>query len=432
VDRQRAAPDEAILHPTADRCRRYEPTSGSTSARKWIPYTPSLLEDFDRAASPWLFDTSLRHPAILAGSHYWSLSWLPQELRSLVHSTDDLELFPAWKRAALRKTMAVPGDVASLPTLEASLRLTLAHLVSREDLSFVSVWSPAFLLSLLRRLAEEREGVAEIPECSARARSLLRSWDGRLQPEVLAALWPRLALVSCWMSGPSALWAEELRRLFPRVQFEGKGLWATEGVVTIPFQGEHALAYRSHFFEFRCLSTGRLHFSWQIEEGQEVEPVLSTGSGLLRYVIPDRLVVTGHRGRVPCLRFLGRNQTVDLTGEKLDARTAAEAIAETSARSGLRGMSLLGHVPPDRSLRPCYVLLAEGRAREGTPPEEVIEEILCRQHHYRLSRELGELDPARVLVVADASRFLEDAGRKSGAIAGQLKVEPVKLWPWEL
>lgn len=59
--------------------------------------------------------------------------------------------------------------------------------------------------------------------------------------------------MSSWDTAGSKAWAEKLKEKLPSVQFEGKGLWATEGVVTIPYNDQYPLAYQSHFYEFEYL-----------------------------------------------------------------------------------------------------------------------------------------------------------------------------------
>ena len=58
--------------------------------------------------------------------------------------------------------------------------------------------------------------------------------------------------------------------------------------------------------------------------------------GLARYQMSDVLRVDGTLGQVPCLTFLGRNDGVDLVGEKTSA-TMAQAVQD--------GLSLQGALP---------------------------------------------------------------------------------------
>jgi hypothetical protein len=59
-----------------------------------------------------------------------------------------------------------------------------------------------------------------------------------------------LALISCWADAHATGPARGLRARLPDVEFQPKGLLATEAFVTIPFRGAWPVAIRSHFFEF--------------------------------------------------------------------------------------------------------------------------------------------------------------------------------------
>jgi hypothetical protein len=425
IERQRAQPPggEAVLcEPTG----RYEPTSGSTARRKWIPYPPAFLRELDAAASPWLRDLGRQFPGTLRGRHYWSLSWLPEELRLSKRSTDDTRVLPPLKRALLASVMAVPEEVALLSRAKDARLATAALLAGCRELSLLSVWSPTFALELFSWMAEDRGRLAEWLETgrapwpgirlerSARAAALLRAWDGKPEPAFFRELWPRLALVSAWDSFTSAPWARELERLLPQARFQGKGLWSTEGVISIPFQGRWVLALGSHFLEFRCLETGRVLPSWRLEPGQKLQPVLTASNGLLRYALQDSVEVTGLLGRCPCVRFLGRLGGVDLVGEKIDASLAAELLARLGSGSGNDCLCLLAVA---QKPRPAYRLLA---GPGGAGLSERLEQELLRIHHYRVARELGQLELAEVLCVRDPLGLYS-------RLSGTGKLEPVLL-----
>src|SRR6185503_1371706 len=57
---------------TADRVTHLIPTSGSTAARKLIPFTRSLQQQFNRAIAPWIADLYGSHRSLALGSAYWS------------------------------------------------------------------------------------------------------------------------------------------------------------------------------------------------------------------------------------------------------------------------------------------------------------------------------------------------------------------------
>ena len=326
-----------------------------------------------------------------------------------------------------------------------------AYLAAARDLTLLSVWSPTFALELLSSLSKARLEIAEVlssghweisrlaaPLAPAQA-DVLRRWDGKVTWAFTRELWPELALVSSWDSSTSAPWALELRALFPHAAFQGKGLWATEGVVSIPFENAYPAAITSHFLEFRDLERAgpreRILPVWRLKPGMQLQPLLTTGNGFFRYALPDRVEVTGHLRGTPCLRFRGRLHGVDLVGEKIDALAASELLRDLSVPGERECVSLLAMRKPGS--RPGYTLLAKKMGQgasakgggAGAGVEQLAAEVEARLmtfHHYRLARELGQLEPARAVVREDALGVYESL--LSGTrIPGSLKIEPVTL-----
>lgn len=431
--------------------QRYQPTSGSTSAIKWLPYTRQFLSELDQAICPWLGDLYQQFPAIREGSHYWSLSWVPTSMRDELKGqiNDDMKLLSLGKQMLAGLTQAVPESVASARTSDDSRFATLAWLVADENLSVISVWSPTFALTMLEDLTRWREELAEClhrghfgarsaslqgvrcPRAVARA-AMLRQWDGRSCPSFFAHLWPRLALISAWDTASAAPWAARLQRLFPNVAFQGKGLWATEGVVTFPWQGRYPLAFRSHFYEFLDTASDRILPSWALEPGQEVIPLLSTGAGLLRYRMSDRMRVDSMLGKVPCFTFLGRDDGVDLVGEKLSAVMVQQLLDKLDYSADAVPLTLLGLDNSDGRGTPGYVLLMEAPSGIALSEQNQIacqlERGLLELFHYRLARDLGQLGAVRVVCRADMRERYQGYCQQRGMIDGNVKVEPLRYW----
>jgi len=59
---------------TEEPVRLFEPTSGSAGAAKWIPYTSSLQNEFQRGIRAWVAGMFLHSPDLLRGPAYWSVS----------------------------------------------------------------------------------------------------------------------------------------------------------------------------------------------------------------------------------------------------------------------------------------------------------------------------------------------------------------------
>lgn len=448
---------------TASPVRLLEPTSGSTEPSKWIPYTADLRQEFSRALALWLWDLYRRFPGLSRGQAYWSATpalQRPQKTPGGIKLgfDEDAQYFGALQCRLVRSILAVPQEIHAVDDREAFFYLTLLFLLRSRSLALISVWNPTFLALLTAPLArwgpriarDIRDGTLSAPRGLSNALERVfrplnpadpergRELEGLFRSEtdparLHRAIWPDLSLISCWTDGSAAGCVPELRRLFPDVPIQGKGLLATEGVVTVPLAGEPsgALAVRSHFFEFLPQDgDGLPRLAHELEPGQRYSVVMTTGGGLYRYRLRDIVEAAGSIGQCPCLRFVGKEACVsDRFGEKLCEAHVREVLqrrfVEIGAEpvfamlayeeSGARGYALFIEAPrlPD----PAILLLARR-----------IERDLLRNCHYRYARRLGQLEALRAFRIQGNARraFLE---RCAGANQRLGQIKPVSLHP---
>ncbi|MFH1022807.1 MAG: GH3 auxin-responsive promoter family protein [Planctomycetota bacterium] len=411
----------------------FEPTSGSMSASKLIPYTRALKTEFQAAIAPWIFDLLQHHPAVRRGRAYWSISPRTDRPRqtpggiSIGFDEDGAYLHPLL-RHLLPQVMAVPGDVARITDRDAFRYVTLAFLLRCHDLALVSVWNPTYLSLLIaplrnwgdRLAADLSTGTLSPP--GGTPPELLSILSRQLEPHPRRArevsrhleqasgdadlhhrLWPNLTCISCWADATARGPAEALHRIFPQAIIAPKGLLSTEGVVSIPMSGcsAPALAVRSHFFEFVETSPpGRVFTTWQLRTGIEYSIVLTTGGGLYRYRTHDIVRVTGYLAGCPLLEFLGRgNRVSDLYGEKLHERHVASVLEKLWAGAKWRpGFAVL--VPDGTPEADHYALFL---ADESPLPDGILpglrmqlENELRTNFHYDYCRKIGQLQEANI------------------------------------
>ncbi len=430
IDRERLG--ERVI---TNQISRFEPTSGSTGERKWIPYTPEYLDEINRAARAWISDLYTNWSGFSGGSHYWSLSWIPTEMRAVLN-TDDVTLFPWWQRAFLNGVMAKHPAIAAAATSEASWWATKLFVASQSDLSFISGWSPTYVLGLFRGIYEEIDEIADALESGRWGR--FENELARFSPPRRSAvprkflstehfvrtIWPKLALVSSWEAGASRPFAHQLRSWMGNTPFQAKGLWATEGVVTFPWRGDYPVAIRSHFYEFRKLSDpSQIVPVWMLVKGDEVQPILTMSGGLLRYALPDRMRVVGFVGKTPSLEFLGRIGGVDLVGEKMGDEKAEQVLRDlATAFPEITPLFLGAARVGDRAQ---YTVVGLGTSERTTQISEFLETRLLEVHHYALARELHQMLPAGTMLYRSSGE-IEPLLQKS-AIKGQNKPRPIVL-----
>lgn len=458
---------------TRERVLRLTPSGGSTAAAKLVPLTRTLLAEFQRAIGPWVVDVFERHPGLARGRAYWSVSPAavspaaepadlgePNESGSETRGgptpgsgstsgggtggavpigfAEDTVYLGSFFQRLVDRTLAVPGAVARLAEVESFRYATLLHLLAARDLTLVSVWHPSFLTLLLEPLGRWWEpllddlaagtltlpgsrsaGATAVPVPApgadpARAAELRRLGASALAGEI----WPRLAAISAWADGHAAGAAIELAERFPGVAIEPKGLVATEAFVSLPFAGARPLAVRSHFFEL-IDDSGRSHLADEVAAGGEYGVAVTTGGGLYRYRLGDRVRVVGFLGATPCLHFVGREDRVsDRRGEKLSDGHVAAVLERLLGGGG--GFAMLA--PDDEGGRPGYTLYLDSRRPSPPGLAENLERGLAENPHYRWCVRLGQLAPARVFrVVGDPHHLYIEHCRRAGQRLGDIK-----------
>lgn len=428
--------EHALL--TADRVTHLAPTSGSTGARKLVPFTAALQASFSAAVNPWMHDLVRARPRLVGGSAYWSVS----PLESAGHDgrdanavpagfADDAEYLGGWATPLVRRALAVPSSVRHARHEDDFRALTLLALLRASRLRLISVWHPSFLQLLVESAAPVWDALLDaiasgatpwIEAIPLQHRGEWRAAPDRARADALRRIgpqdwprwWPALQVVSCWGDQAATAGHAALAAQLPHVLVQAKGLLATEAVVTVPVHGAYPLAVTSHFFEFLD-ERGDVRLAHQLERGAAYEVVVTNGAGLWRYRLGDMVACTGHLGATPSLRFLGRaGNTSDLRGEKLAEPFVAECLR------------MLGHAGPapvhaelhavDGMSQAWYEL--HGAAVDDTAAAR-LDALLRANPHYDLARRLGQLSAVRA--IAAPPRDLQAQARDANVRLGDLK-----------
>ena len=386
----------------------FEKTSGSTAAAKYVPFTAGLRAEFQEAVRAWMGDLFGRHPAAMRGPAWWLVSPLrhPREVTEggiPVGLHGDDEYLGRFERRIASWLWAVPPAVGMVPDLDTSLDWTLRFLLQEPDLRLISVWNPSLLLLVWQRFLNHQDkflhqlaagtGPEGTPVLTAKLRAMpnragvLRR-RAKLSP---ADVWPHLAIISSWADGEAARDAARTRELFHGVGLQPKGLLATEGVVTIPWENDEAAgvpALNSHFLEFIESPDGPVRLVHELEEGRKYAVLFTSGGGLWRYQLGDLVRVEGRAGATPRLRWIGRCDDVcDLRGEKLHPRFVADALARHC-----RGFRLLA--PCREADPPHYILFVDQPCKAG-----IVDAALHANPHYAHARQIGQLGPVRIFLI---------------------------------
>lgn len=394
---------------TAEKILLLEPTSGSSGGRKLIPYTESLKREFQSGIRPWLCDLYTRVPALCRGKSYWSITPVTAGKQFTkggipIGFEEDAAYFGKAEQHIMRHIFAVDSSVKFAGSTEQFYHDTAVQLLQCGALSMISIWNPTFLSLLCSYLHENARALCrEIPQ---KKHLLHAAYDDRFD-----RVFPALRLISCWADGSAADDLADIRRRFPNVLIQPKGLLATECFVSLPLIGEEGsrLSIFSHFFEFRSLKDARIYTADQLRCG-EYELIVTTGGGFCRYQIGDIIeVLAVYPDRPPRIRFLRRKGIAsDLCGEKL----TEDFVHNICRKLGIASQFCL--LAPEGKGYNLYTTAALSDAQ--------LDAALCESYHYQYCRQLGQLRPARVIRISgDPSRVYLERLTREGMRLGDIK-----------
>jgi hypothetical protein len=369
----------------------FEATSGTTQGARLIPYTAASLAAFRAGVLPWIAYLLERCPRIVEGVAYVAASPVMRAARKLpggvpVGLPSDAAYLGAELAPSLAQILTMPPPFEDLPRWRVG---TLAHLARRSDLTLISVWSPTFLLELLESLPRDSEHVCALlrdagdAAAAERVARALASSDG-----LVRHLWPNLQAVSMWMDGASAPYAARVGELLPEVHLDGKGVLATESVLTVRQSHGCVPALESAFIEFLD-GADDAYLAYELIAGQRYRAVITTPGGLYRYDLGDVLECETQGSSGPTLHFVGRAGVVsDLVGEKLSDCFVATVLAQLPAGAAL---------VPSPQPRPHYELWVDTAEPLDGKLAVRVDSLLHDNPQYAYARKLGQLEQLDVI-----------------------------------
>ncbi len=459
---------------TSERVQQFGLTSGSTQASKLVPYTKTLVNEFQAGIDPWVYYLFRGFPRIFSGKTYWSVTPVGERKSQTAGGVaigfdDEQQYFSPLTRWVLGSIMAVPSSLAQLADIDTFRYVTLRLLLPERTLTWVSVWNPSFLTLLLEPLAANfsrliddiRSGTlslasqiepalrdAILPLCKANpARaaelvSLSHTWKGRSFTEpflscqtLYEAIWPCLSVISCWAHGSATQALPALREYFPHAAIQPKGLLATEAFVSFPYKDDlSALSLFSHFFEFEEVDEVEepaIKLAHELQRGRRYAVIVTTGGGLYRYRLNDVIEVVDFYRQCPLIRFVGRqSKVVDMCGEKLNDAFVRTTIEDALARHQVKAKFwMMAPQWPDDA-RPFYTLFIQFDDGIAVDEEQLqhfareVDEAMQASYHYEYARRLGQLAACRLFVIApecDASHIYLMVCASQGQRLGDIK-----------
>ncbi|MFT6067696.1 MAG: hypothetical protein ACJAT2_001875 [Bacteriovoracaceae bacterium] len=400
----------------------YEPTSGSSGSKKDIPYTLELKSAFSQMFSLWVLDLIKNGPSFKSGKFYFSVSpQFKESDDSLQDDSDYIEGFFSW---FLKPFFVTPKKIKLIKDPILFKKALALHLLAEEDLEIISIWNPSTFTILLDYIEEYREellidlekGICIIEGHSFKLKKITTERKELIRKSPLQELWPKLKFVSSWGDKEAKPGFLKIKKIFPSVFIQAKGLLATEAPITIPVIASHSFVplLESIFFEF--ISTdGKVHLLHELKGGEVYKLVITTPGGLYRYLLGDKVRVPHFYKETPCLEFMGRGEeTSDLFGEKLHKDFLTNILQE------LKTENYYSFFPTRLNEDHGYYTLLTDNKDERL--EKLIESSLMKAYHYKVARKLGTLGPLKIIYKKDMNeRVLNYIQEKKGMKLGDIK-----------
>lgn len=421
-------------------------SSGSSSASKFIPYTASLKQEFSNSVNPWLYDLLRNFRGLKYGTQFWIITPVSSKLKVPeskipIGFEDDSDYFGKTGKNLIRSVMCLPDEINKISGNSNYFYLLAYFLLKDKNLRLISVWNPGLLISILKFIKENFKQLCtdiatgtirlpndEISEDRKIADSFVSKKTKRgkflaslteFKPAAVNAIWPKLEVISCWTDSWASVFIDEIKNLLPGIQIQGKGLLATEGVVSIPLKKLKypLLSIKSHFYEFLNLADKKVYLAHELKQNEKYEVILTAGGGFYRYQLNDIVEVKGYYKNTPLIKFISKSDIIsDICGEKLNENFIGD-IFKIISKKFLTKKGFMFLAPQKNKDSFNYTLyLEKGIIKSNIGIQTLLKALdteLMNNFHYNHCRKMNQLSfpKLKILTGTGVSKYL---GLKSG------------------
>lgn len=350
---------------TADDPLMFAVTSGTTGKSKFIPVTPSYLDEYIHGMQIHNYFILEDYPRIGEGKFVTPTSSdVEGHVESGLPYGAISGLVTRRQPEVIRRYFVMPYELSKIKDTEAKYFIGL-RLALEANVTISLLPNPSSLIVLAEKLdayrdelisdiergrltdrwplpPEVRQAIERRISANSRRAEELRSivhQTGRLAP---AEVWPNLALLSCWKGGTMPMYLAKLPRYYGDLPVRDLGFMASEGRIATPIVNSGAagvLNVTSHFYEFvpeaeMDSPSPRAVTAEALEANEQYYILLTTSAGLYRYNLNDLIRVVDYYHETPVIQFVRKGQGMSsITGEKLAESQVTVALMRALERT---------------------------------------------------------------------------------------------------
>ncbi len=416
---------------TSENINYFALSSGSSSASKYIPYTSCLKQEFNSAINIWIYDLLYKFKSLKFGTQFWIITPVATNIKLPKSSIsigfeDDTEYFGKIEKNLIRSVMCLPNNINKIKDNNNYFYLLAYFLLIDRELRLISVWNPSLLISIFEFIrtnykllcrdislgtinlpnnVKQDKKIADIFAKKNKKRGDYLSKIPEFCPESIKLIWQKLAIISCWTDAWANVFEKDINNWFQHTHIQGKGLLATEGVVSIPIKKLEypVLTIKTHFYEFINIETKNICASHQLKIGEKYELLLTTGGGFYRYRLNDIVEIMGFFKKTALLKFISKSDIVsDVCGEKLNENFVADTFSIISKKFLIKkGIIFLAPQKNKNSFN--YTLYIETGVLNNNIDKQLLlndlDNELMKNFHYKHCRNMKQLSFPKLYIL---------------------------------
>lgn len=346
----------------------YATTSGATGEPKWIPISQTYLSNiYGKMNKVWLFNFIKNRPKVYTGyivsvvgkqiegytpdgTIYGSVSGFTQSrcpgfVKKLYASPSEIfniDDYTARNYAIMR--MGIERNITLVVAANPSTMVEMQHNVDKWWDEYVKDIENGTMSTKVDIPEDVRKACAPYlkpnPERAAELRELKAKY-GQVLPK---HFWPNLQLLTTWKCGNTQIYLDKLKGCYPEEMLHQEFAYFSSecraGLV-LDDSIETCLFPHMHYYEFKKASefddpAARFYQLYELEEGEQYCPFVTTYSGLYRYNMNDILQAGSPFVNTPRVHMVQKvNGIVTITGEKLYEGQFISAVNDAAKSTGL-------------------------------------------------------------------------------------------------